>query len=200
MLDPHFVWLSAFFNMVGSSRYAYQTVVGRTQPNRVTWFLWGVIPLVAFFAELGQNVGLQSLMTLAVGVGPLIVFTASMVNRQAYWKFTSFDIACGTLSILAVILWRLSGSGDVAIALSILADTLAGLPTAIKAWRHPETESSSAFLFGTCSAAITLLTIRNWTFATYGFPFYILVVSLYLFLTIRFKLGKKRSGSASAES
>ena len=135
------------------------------------------IPLVAFFAELGQHVGMQSLMTLAVGVGPLIVFAASMVNRQAYWKFTPFDIVCGALSVLAVILWKLSGSGDLAIALSILADTLAGLPTALKAWKHPETEASSAFFFGTCSAAITLLTIKTWTFATYGFPAYIFVVS-----------------------
>ena len=150
MLDSHFVWLSALLNFVGSSRYAYQTIIGKTQPNRVTWFLWGVIPLVAFFAELGQNVGMQSLMTLAVGVGPLIVFTASMVNRHGYWKLSRFDIACGALSALAVIIWKLSGSGDVAIALSILADTLAGLPTVIKAWKHPESESSSAFIFGFC--------------------------------------------------
>ncbi len=110
---------------------------------------------------------------------------ASLVNKKAYWEITKFDLVCGGLSILALILWGITRTGNIAIALSIMADGLAAVPTVIKAYRRPDTENSS-FIFGAISAAITLLTIQNWTFAQYGFPIYILLICTLLFTLIRF--------------
>ncbi len=183
--------LGALLNIMGSSTYAYNTIKGKTKPNRVTWFLWALAPLIAFFAQLGEGVGLQVLMTFMVGFGPLLVFIASFLNRKAFWQITRLDIVCGVLSVVALLLWLLTGEGLIAIALSILSDLLAGIPTIIKAYLKPETEHSDVFRNGAISAGITLLTIKSWTFATYGFALYILLICLTLYGLIRFKLGKK---------
>jgi hypothetical protein len=192
MLNEHFVIVGAVLNLIGSSGYAIDTVKGTTKPNRVTWFLWAVAPLIAFSAEIKSGVGLRSLMTFMVGFGPLLVFIASFINRKAYWKISRLDIACGVLSVLALVLWKITGTGDVAIALSIAADLLAGVPTIIKSYKEPQSESYLVFLFGATSAAITLLTIDQWTFANAGFPIYIFLICTLLFTLIKFpQLHKK---------
>jgi len=189
MLDPHFVIIGAVISFIGGSRYAFNTLKGKTKPNRVTWLLWTVAPLVAFAAELDKGVGLQSLMTFMVGFMPLLVVIASFLNKNAVWKVSKFDLACGGLSILGMCLWFMTREGNIAIFFSIMADALAALPTIVKSYSYPNTESSSAFLTGAANAAITLLTIDRWTFPHYGFPLYILSVCTILFVLIQFKLG-----------
>jgi hypothetical protein len=191
MINEKFILVGALLNLMGSATYAWSTFKGKTKPNRVTWFLWALAPLIAFTAQIREGVGLQVLMTFMVGFGPAIVFVASFLNRQAFWHITKLDITCGALSILALLLWWLTGEGNIAIGLSISADLLAGVPTLIKAYKEPETEHSDVFRNGALSAAITLLTIKTWSFANFGFALYILLICLTLYVLIRFKLGTR---------
>jgi len=177
VIDHRFAVLGALISLIGSGGYAIDTLRGRTQPNRITWALWALAPSIAFAAELSEHAGLGSLMTFAVGFGPLMVTIASFLNRKAYWRLTRFDALCGCLSVGALAMWALTGKGDVAIAFSILADLWAGIPTLYKSHRHPESESVKAFLGGVAGATITLLALQpgGWAFAGYAFPLYILV-------------------------
>ncbi len=184
MLNEKFVLVGAALNLIGSSSYVIQTLKGKTRPNRVTWFLWALAPLIAFSAELGQGVGLRSIMTFMVGFGPAMVLIASFINRKAVWKITRLDIVCGVLSLLALVAWKITGVGNVAIAFSIAADLLAATPTVIKSYQEPKTEHYGVFLFGCLSAIITLLTIKQWAFAQYGFPLYIALICAVLFFLI----------------
>ena len=186
MIDKNFVIFGALLNLIGSSTYAYATLRGRTKPNRVTWFLWALAPLIAFSASVKAGVGLPALMTFMVGFGPLLIFLSSFVNRKAFWQITKLDICCGIISVLALMLWLVTGSGFIAILFSIIADLIAGIPTLIKAYKNPETESYTVFLFASISAVITLLAIDKWEFSYYAFPLYILAICSILFVLIRF--------------
>ena len=52
MIDERFVIIGAFLSMIAQLTYAIDTVKGKIKPNRVTWFLWALIPLIAFVAEI----------------------------------------------------------------------------------------------------------------------------------------------------
>lgn len=184
MLNQNFVILGGLVNLTGISRYVIDTIKGGTKPNRATWLLWAIIPFIAFSAELKQGVGLLSVMTLVIGVGPLIVFLASFADRKSYWKLDNFDKACGVLAFLAIVAWIATSNGDLAIVLSMLAHFLACIPTLIKAYKKPETESSIVYMTGVTSTAITLLTIKHWSFANFGFPLYIMLISIVCILVV----------------
>lgn len=186
MLPPNAVFVAVAFNLVGTSTYVIATLRGRTKPNRVTWLLWALAPLVAFGAEVGEGVGLRSITTFMVGFGPLMIFLSSFVNRRAYWQITRFDKVCGAISVAALVLWGLTRVGSVAIALSITADFVAGAPTAAKAYRAPETENPWAFGCAAISAGIALLTVTSWSFANVAFPIYIVVFASGMFVIVRF--------------
>lgn len=187
MIDERFVLLGIVLNLYGSATYAYNTLRGKTKPNRVTWFLWALAPLIGFAAQLQSGVSWASVMTFMVGFGPLIVLIASFLNREAYWQITRFDIWCGVVSLAALALWLATGTGLVALIFSILADAIAAIPTLRKAWFNPETEDYRVFRNGALSAAITLLTIEHWYFMQYGFALYIGLVCTLFYVLIKFR-------------
>lgn len=190
MIDIRFIFVGLLFNFVGSVTYLIDTVKGRVKPNKVSWFLWALAPLIAFAAELKQGVGLQSLMTFAIGFGPLCILIASFFNKKSEWKISRLDLFCGAVSLIGLLLWYVTKVGNIAILFSIFADAIAAIPTIIKSYQAPETEDYKVFLFSAISAVITLLTIKTWTFANWGFPLYILLICLLLFALIKFQLGK----------
>ena len=140
--------------------------------------------MIAFFGALDEGVGKQALLSFIVGVNPAMIFIASFVNKKAYWKLGRFDYACGLVALLAVLVWFVSGSGMLAIVFAILADFIAALPTFRKAIFYPSSESYVVFLFGIVNAALVILTIGNWDFATYAFPVYILAFNILIVFLI----------------
>jgi hypothetical protein len=173
MISEKFIIFGAFLSFIGGLSYLVDTLKGKAKPNRVSWFVWALAPMIAFFASLEQGVGLYSLMTFMAGFNPLLIFIASFVNKQASWKVTKFDLFCGFVAIIGVVLWRITGDGNLAILLSIVADGVAAIPTVIKSYKYPETENYMGFLLSGIAALITLLAINTWTFEYYAFPLYI---------------------------
>ncbi|MDO3399565.1 hypothetical protein QWI29_05930 [Mycolicibacterium neoaurum] len=180
MLDPRFALLGAFLSLLGNSAYAVQTARGVVRPNRVSWFLWGAIPLIAFMTQYSEGVGLVAVPTLAVGIGPLLVFVASFVNRDSYWRLTRFDICCGVLAVVAVVYWRVLDNPEVAIWVSIVADLISGAPTIRKAWREPTTERAFPYVLASLNGGITLLCVQKWTVMHFAFPLYLMVLAIML--------------------
>jgi hypothetical protein len=190
MLNQNFVIVGAIIATIGSLSYLFDTVKGRVKPNRVSFLLWSLAPLIAFFAELKQGVGIQSLLTFVVGFLPLTIFAASFVNKKAEWRLTRFDLTCGALSLIGLMLWYITKSGNIAIIFSILADGLAALPTIVKSYNYPETESAWPYFMSMIFAVITVLTVKEWNVANAGFPLYIILVTLVIFSLVQFRLGK----------
>lgn len=189
MINQYFVIIGVILTFIGSLSYILDTITGKVQPNKVTWLFWSFAPFVAFVAEIKQGVGLTSLLTFTVGIIPLLIFFISFINKKSHWKLGLFDLICASLSFCGILLWYLSKAPNIAILFSILADASAGLPTIVKAFYAPETESYLIYFLGMISAVITLLTIKSWTLAQYGFPLYIGILDLSLVVLIRYKFG-----------
>jgi hypothetical protein len=191
MIHENFVILGAIINLLGGISYIKDTIQGKIKPNRISWGIWALAVMIAFSAEVSQGVGIQSLATFMVGFTPLMIFLASFVNKKSYWKITKFDMFCGAISILGLILWQATKIGNIAILMSIFADLMAGIPTLVKSYKYPETENWIEFMSSFISISIAMLTFKTWTFAYYAFPAYIFLYDLTAVMLIRFKLGKK---------
>lgn len=190
MLHPNFVILGAIIFFLGSIGYIWDTVKGKVKPNKVTWFIWSLAPLIAFAAQINQGIGMEALLTFMIGFVPVIVFAASFINKKSYWKIERLDLICGSLSITGLILWQITKVGNIAIIFSLVADFLALLPTLVKSYRQPETENYLLYFGNSIFALLTILTIKDWSFANYAFPLYIFVATLLLTVLIRFKIGR----------
>jgi hypothetical protein len=192
MLHPNFVILGALLGSIGTIAYIVDTIKGKVKPNRVSFLLWSITPFIAFAAMMKQGVGISSLMTFSTGFLPLLVFIASFINKKAEWKITRFDLVCGLLSLIGLTLWLITKVGNIAILFSILADGLAAVPTIRKAYYYPETEIAWPWLATSIGIIFTLLTLKSWTFADYGFILYIFIADTLIWILVQFKIGKMR--------
>ena len=190
MINQNFIYLGALIFLIGSVGYLIETLKGKVKPNKVTWFLWALAPLIAFLAQIKQGVGLQSLLTFLFGFVPFLILFASFINKKSYWKIEKSDLICAGLSIIGLILWQITKVGNIAISFSIISDFLAGWPTIIKSYRHPETENYLIYFGNAIFALITLLTIKVWNFETYSFSLYLFIVTFIIAVLIKFKVKK----------
>lgn len=190
MISEKFIYISSALYLYGAISYFIDTLKGKIQPNKVTWFMWSLAPLTAFYAQFKQGVGIQSLATFLFGFAPLLIFIGSFFNKKAYWKIRIFDLGCGFLSILGLVLWYVTKQPNIAIVLSIISDFAASLPTISKSWKHPETENYKEFLFSSVNGGVNLLTLKIWDFAHYSFSLYIFILCALLTILIKFKPGK----------
>jgi hypothetical protein len=187
MLDERFMYLAAFLIAWGGYSYIQDLRKDAAKPNLVTWFLWSVAPLIAFSAQIQASVGPAAFLTLMVGLCPLAVFIAGL--RRGTFRPTRFDMLCGSASVVALVLWQLTGNGSVAVALSVVADGLAAAPTIKKAYQDPTSESPFLFMLFAVSALIALLTIKTWTFEAAGFSVYILLLYITLYTLVKTEVG-----------
>jgi hypothetical protein len=191
MLNQNFVIIGTIIGAIGSLAYLIDTVKGKVKPNRVSFLLWSIVPFIAFAAQIKQGVGLESLMTFSTGFLPLTTFIASFVNKKAEWKVTRYDLICGFLSIVGLILWMITKVGNVAIFFSIVADGFAAVPTIVKAYKYPDTELAWPWIATSFGVVLTLLTINGLTFANSGFIVYIFLLDTLIFSLVQFRVGER---------
>lgn len=184
MINPGFIWLGVALSVIGATGYIRATISGRAMPNRVTWGLWGFEGVIGFLVEIGQGVGPGSLITLMFGVIPLAVVVASFFSRSGVWKIEMLDIACMVGALAGVAAWGLVNSGTLALVCLVGANTLAGVPTLVKAWKVPESESSLAARYGVGYCLIALGVLTRFTSAGVLFPGSVLLFDLLMVVVL----------------
>lgn len=160
--------------LISGAVYIFDMFRGTVKPNRVTWLLWGTIPMITFVAQRFQGVWEMSWFTFAGALSPFVIFGLSFFIKSAYWETTRRDYACLAIAVVGIILWRITSNPDLAIAFSILANLSASYPTIVKAISRPDTESGRSFLLTVIGALISVLSIQYWSFANSAYAVYLL--------------------------
>ncbi len=178
------VLAAAVATLLAAIEYIRSMFKGGAKPNRVTWLMWSIAPLIAASAAVSSGVTWPALPVFMSGFSPLLIFTASFLTKKAFWKLSTFDYACGMLSAFALVLWYLTENPNVAIVFAMASDAIAAAPTLAKAWRHPETESIWPYATGIFGASAGLAAVVSWVFSAYAFPAYLLVINALLALAV----------------
>ncbi len=186
------VFVAAAVSLAAAFVYIRSMFRGQTKPNRVTWFMWSVAPFVATAAAVSNGADWAILPVFMSGLCPFLIFSASFFSKEAYWKHTSFDLVCGALSAVALVLWYLTSNPNVAIVFAIVSDALAAVPTLLKAWRNPQTESAWPFLTGLFAPLTTFVVASTWTFSEVSFSGYLVLINIVLVAAVSKKWINKK--------
>lgn len=192
MIFSHWlVILSAALSVIGSSAYIRDTLKGKTKPNRVSWSLWALSPLIGTAAALSAHADVWATIRIFLaGFLPLLVLIASFLNPQSFWKLSLFDILCGACAVLALVAWGVVDSPRLAILLAAIADGFASLPTIRKAWKFPETETGLAYITSFISVLLIIPSIPKWNIENSAFQIYLIIANTILMLAVyRKRLG-----------
>jgi hypothetical protein len=202
MLASGFIAVAILLRLMSDGGYLISTLRGKAKPNIVSWSLWGLTALIAFAAQLCQGGGLAALVTLAIAAGPLAVTAAAVLKGGQNLRLTRLDVWCLVLAFAGIILWVRTDDPLLALVMSIAADIFASMPTVVKSYLTPHTESAAAYSLSVISMIVTLLTVRQWNVMSWAFPLYILVINLTLvtLIVLPKRLRYQRSAAAPAGS
>lgn len=186
MLPEQIIYLAIPVGLTAYFFYFKGIFYGETKPNLVSWFMWMLPPFLGVFFQLKAGAGLSVLPVFIAGFGPLVVIIVSLWNKNNYWKVSSFDIICGVFSLIALVFYMLTHNLGISILFAILSDALAFIPTYIKTWKFPETETPSVYFASIFTNILALFVIKNWIFVIYSFSIYLISANL-IFLLIFYR-------------
>lgn len=182
----YIVFIGAAVQLIGASIYIKETVRGNIKPNKVSWLMWAIAPLVATAAALTDGVYWAVLPVFMAGFTALLVFIASFINPKSNWELGFFDYVCAIFSILALILWAITKQPLVAIVFSIISYIFSAVPTMKKAWKYPKTESIWTYVAGLFNAITCFFALKIFSIVELAFPLYLVSESL-LFIAFIYK-------------
>ncbi len=166
--------LSSLAIVAGSVPYLRDIHYRKVKPHILSWMGWGFVTALGGAAMLASG----STWTVAIVLGNtvlcLLICFYSIITRVGVWKTSRYDFLLFGMGIIGLILWQISGLPIIALIFSIVADFCFGLPTIIKTYKDPATETPYVWLFAVISAILSILAIEKWIFTDAAFPIYLL--------------------------
>jgi len=183
----YIVFFGALVQLIGIFAYIKDIFKGSVKPNRITWLLWSIAPMIATGAAISDGVTFAIIPIFMTGFAPFLVFLTSFINKQSYWKLNKLDYICGMLAVLALILWGITKNPSIAILLAIISDAIAAIPTFIKTWEAPETESLAPYTTGLINAFTSFFALQFFNFSELAFPIYLITLHVSMIIVIQFR-------------
>ncbi|MBP6884507.1 MAG: hypothetical protein KBC17_01635 [Candidatus Pacebacteria bacterium] len=161
--------------------YIRDILRGKTIPERATWFIWGILLTIAFFAQLAEG-GTWSLITTGIDwLGVVIIFVLSIKYGTGGTK--KLDIFALLGAGIGLLIWYLTDNALYAILITIFVDLMGALPTLVKTYREPKTETWYAYIICGIGGFLGALSVGSFEFSLYIFPLWIGIINTSIGLT-----------------
>jgi hypothetical protein len=172
--------------------YILSMIHGTTRPNLITWILWTLIEAIVVGAQFYAGASWSIMLPIAgLATSGDVVFIG--LQGYHYHQRTMFDVICLCLGLVAIVTWLLTNNPLTAIIFSIMADFIAAVPTILKSYQDPHSESMEAFLLVFMAAILSLISTSRFDLANTLWPLYFIGQSgLIVALIFLGKKDKKR--------
>lgn len=187
MFPEQIAYIGVLISLILTFFYIKTIIYGKTRPSLISWSIWALAPLIAVFLQIKAGAGLSFLSSFMSGFGPLLVVIFALIYKKGFWKITTFDIVCGVLALLALVIYIITNKLGISILFAILSDGLAAIPTIRKSWKFPESESPISYISGIISNTLALLVIDIWKFSIYSFSIYLITINIIIIFSIYHK-------------
>ncbi|MDX2030258.1 MAG: hypothetical protein SF339_06295 [Blastocatellia bacterium] len=153
-----FLTISSILNLAFVVPYAYEILKGKVRPNRVSWFLWLMLGVASLLAVLQAGGRREAVFNLFFVLCEAIVFLLVLFRgASGFSRVDAVALLGGLASFVCLLvvgdpLWTLLAV--------VITDLFGFLPTWLKSWRDPASESLLTYslalggcLFGYLAAA-----------------------------------------------
>ncbi|HVU59280.1 MAG TPA: hypothetical protein VHC98_00345 [Candidatus Saccharimonadales bacterium] len=164
----------AIFCLAGPP-YILDTIHGKTQPERATWFIWTVLGAIAFVSQVLLGASWSLVFTGLDTLGSLLVFLLSIRFGVGGW--TRLDKAALVVAAVGVCVSLLARQPIIAIVGVIVADVSGALLTVRKTFLHPGSETTVSWLLIGVGSLCGVLSVQRLDAALLLYPVYLCIVN-----------------------
>jgi hypothetical protein len=148
--------------------YVYALYRGQAKPHCFTWFLWGLMMAIAFFAQIKGGAGPGAWITgvsafAYKGIGLYGLFHGEKTITRTDWITLVFALA-------AIPLWYITNNPLYSVLLISAIDVMAFVPTYRKSWTKPFEEPISTFAITAVALGLSIVAMDDINMITAFYP------------------------------
>ena len=148
---------------------------GKTRPHVFSWFIWGLMTAIGFFAQLSEGAGAGA--WIGAFTASVSFFIAIYALRRGEKNITLIDWASFFGAVLAIAFWVITKEPLTAIILIVLIDALGFVPTFRKSYSKPYEETLISYFLNGTKFIPALFALESFSLATALYPAYLIVAN-----------------------
>lgn len=188
--------IAGILTIVAAIPYMRDIIRGKTKPNIVSWATWTMLLAIATAAAFAAHKNRTALLTVGDTIGTGLTLILGI--KYGIAKFSWFDGACQVAAIIGVILWIIFNSPTVAIVAAMVIDGFASMPTIRHGYLNPEEETTITFGLVSIAAALTVLSLSEYSTDSLTFPIYLFVANAAIVIAVFLGTRRKESRRSKA--
>ena len=167
--------LSSIFVLLGAIPYLRDIHYGKAHPHILSWLGW------AFITALGGSATLAAQPTWAVTIlfantaSCLLISGYAAIKKVGVWSTGFYDVIFFGIGVVGMVLWQVLDWPTIALVCAIVADFSFGLPTIIKTYKNPASETTFVWKCASLSGLLSIFALRSLAFTEAAYPVYLFV-------------------------
>lgn len=184
--------LAATFILIGGIPYINDIFKRRVKPHILSWLGWSFITAIGAFAMFAEGSTWTVALIFANTVMCLIIAFSAMTTKTGIWSTGVQDYIFFGAGLLGIALWQILDMPILALVFAILADLAFGIPTIIKTYKDPTTETPFPWAMSVVAGIFGILAIQHFVFYDAAYPVYLFIFDIIVFLLI-LKIFKRKT-------
>lgn len=152
---------AAILSIIAFLPYILDILRRRTKPQRATWAVWAVLATVSATAQFASG-NSQAIGFAFIQAGAATLIAALALAYGAKRKFTKLDLLTLAGVAFGMMLWYASDVPAYALAMLVGLGFLGAIPTFVKTFAEPESETLSTWILLLASSVLAVFAV-SWT-------------------------------------
>ncbi len=160
-----------FLNLVGYFPYIRDILRNIVKPHPVTWAIWTILTIIVAFNQVRNGGGYSNLFLISTAILVGTVFILSL--RFGMGGASKIDRACLVLASFLLLYWLITKETHRSTFYAVIIDGIGALPTLIKTYHHPKSETYTVWILAAIAGLLTVLSVPRLDWVLIIYPLYI---------------------------
>jgi len=155
------VWIigTLILSLISPIFYSKSIFARKSKPHKVTRLIVWLASIAGVMAVIhSDNTAGKIFAAIFLARATYLLVLAALYGVGGA---STLDRVCLAVGLLALVLYAVTGSGLLAISLGVLSDLIGYIPTFVKTWHHPTSESPTFFAIEGLASLLGVLAIRQ---------------------------------------
>lgn len=167
--------LTGLLNLIGYVPYIKDILKRKVKPHRITWGIWTILTTIAAFNQVANGGGYSSLFFISTAMLVGIVFVLSL--RFGVGGASKIDRICLLLALLLLAYWITVQETRISMLLAVIIDAIGVIPTLIKTYKNPGTETYIQWTLAAVAGAFAILAVPRLDWALIIYPLHVILAN-----------------------
>jgi uncharacterized protein with PQ loop repeat len=160
--------IAVIIGFLGYIPYFRDIIKRQIKPHAFSWFIWGLLQVLVFFASTSRGGGAGAWTIAAGALLCLTIFVISIFRGEK--DITMLDKASLVVALLGIALWVVTTDPVWSVIIATGVDIVGFVPTFRKAYKKPHEDSVTVFGLSSFSFFISLFALHLVNITTFLYP------------------------------